>query len=825
MLSTNNRFLHGFAAAILLFSAVVSCGDDKKKSDSTVNSAGQTVFTDSFSDSNNWDFLNNASGTVSNGVLSVTAPSTEGIAIRLKDSVLAAIGNPSSFFIECKFKPTSVLSGSKNIGIASHVNSTGGNFYYAGFNANGRMQAGYYDGTTNGLKGYQNSNDGTTLAAAKDFVTYKWRLEYDAATGYLNFYCNDLYMGKATGGTDIRYLAGLPIMNYAPGKGYSGSVGIYSCGGSFDISEVRVGALPDGKAKLVISTTDSSLPRLWSKYLRLIDNSSSTGMKVGDTNPFVITALKADGSDDGWTASVSDKSVLSLSAVSGVSGDTLNVTGLATGTATVTVSNASDSSSIRTITYTVSKADVYVTDAYSGISTLVYPNIGSSSGYTDGEIAITFDSAPVIADSTGKIYIYNYSTGAIADTIKLSNDTAVISGRGSNAVTFGKNGDQRVRISGNVLYITPHDGALSYSTQYYVAMPSGPITGTLGGVPFTGFSPANKTWNFTTKAAPSISGTTITVDGSQSSTANFRTVQAALSYVNSKNLDNAVIQIQPGTYRELLTFSNTTITSLTLCGMGSSSYGTDVVIQYPNGEKINSGTSYRTLSYFAVGSSATLNLKNLELMNTADKASYGQAETLYFNPASGGYLVANNCTINSHQDTIQTKGSNLFYNCYISGDTDFIWGYASVSLFEGCKIHCLSDSSTIFQARCLNVTDKGYVLLNCDLVTESTGVSYFARSNGPSTPQYYDNASIINCTISGTGTLNSWEDPGVVASTPAPTPSSASAASGWKQYGLTNGGSPVTVSSSYAYTLNATEYSIGWSTRALILGSWSPVLP
>jgi pectate lyase len=813
--------------AIAAFITAVGCGGGSSSA-STGNPGGGTggpdtsttvgltlanasLLNDNFANTNNWDFVNGATGSVSNGILTVTANTTEGIAMRLKDSVWTSIGSPTSYYVEMLVKPTSYPGGNnKNIGIASNISSDSSTWYYAAINANSRLQA----GCTTTIKGYQNTGDGTSLKLADDLVYYKLRYEYNS--GVINFYCNDLYMGKTTATLTDALFLGKALAAYTPGLTYTGSVGVYSSLGSFEVAGVRIGTLTENQSKLVVCcSTDTSLPLFWNGFLRRINNVSSTGMKIDDTVNFVIKPYNASGANTTWTASTTDSSVLGISANSGAFGDTLTVTGKGLGTASIVITNASDSGSKRVITYLVDKKDVYVSDTYTGITSLVYPNIGTTSAYSDGELSITFDSPPTITDNTRKIYIYNYSTNALVDTIRLASDTFTNTTRGTTVLNVGS---QRVRISGNVLYIAPHDGVLAYGTQYYVAIPSSVISGTLNGKTFTGFALTDKTWNFTTKASAGVSGTTVTVDGSQSSTANFRTVQAALNYVstNSATMGGAVIQIQPGTYRELLTFSSTI--SLTLKGMGSASYGTDVIIQYANGDKVNTGTNYRPLTYFST--TGTLNLVNLTLKNSADKPTYGQAETIYFNNDTG-YLVAKNCTFNSAQDTILTKGYNWFYQCNVIGDTDFIWGYAKTSLFESCLIELISDKSFIFQARS-PAGSVGYVLFNCTLQAD-TGTSYFGRSGGDNT--VCDNVSIINCNVTGSGTLNTWYSKTVDATTPNPTPATATASAGWKQYGLTASGTPFTVSCANAYTLTDPEYTASWSTRALILGTWAPVEP
>ncbi len=806
-----------FVVVLLLCGATMVVHGDSTPKDATNTVTGKLVLSpatglnDNLADAANWEAANGAAIAVANGVMTVTPGSSEGIAIKLKDSVWQAVtqklGNPGQFYVEMLIRPTGFTSGNKNLGIASHISADNTQWYYGGFNGNGRMQA----GESTNLKGYQNSSDGTSFSKNGDLVYYKWRYEFN--NGVVNFASNDLYMGKNG-----------VLANYAPSKtGYSGTIGVYTCGASFTIASVRVGLPTEKQTKLILETTDAAMPRLWTKYLRLIDNTSVDSIRVDDLRSFTVTATTASGVADTWTAASSNPKVLTVAPVTGKSGETFTVKGTGVGTAAIIVTNGSDAGSQRTITYGVIKKLPFVDDPYTGIETKVYPNIGATAAYPDGELAIAFDSAPKIADLTGKIYINRYSDDVTVDTIDLSNATeaAFNADRGVGNLNIGT---QMARIEGNTLFISPHFGKLEYGKRYYIAMPSEIIAGTLGGKPFTGFAPAKKTWNFTTQAAPAIAGPVITVDGSQNSKAHFRTIQKALSYVAGSSLPAAEIQIAPGTYRELLNFKKDC--DLTLKGMGSAKYGSDVVIEYVNGNNMNGSTNGRAVTYFS--SAKTVTLLNLTIQNPASQTQVGQAETVYFNHDSGR-LIARNCSFKSEQDTLLTKGYNWFYQCHIQGSTDFIWGYAHVALFEECNIVTLRAGSIICHARSLK-GDKGYVFLNSTL-DSTVGDSLLARDMA-GTESNYDNISFVNCTVKGN--LN-WDN----GFEPSPR-GEAGPLTGWKYYGLKDaaGNAYAGIKSAWDYELTANEYKAGFATRALILGqptsdngvwvasnAWTPVEP
>src|SRR5207237_485898 len=117
-------------------------------------------------------------------------------------------------------------------------------------------------------------------------------------------------------------------------------------------------------------------------------------------------------------------------------------------------------------------------------------------------------------------------------------------------------GSQLARVSGNTVYFAPHLGKLAYGTAYYVVVPMGAITGTLNAIAFNGLSNLSSvaTWSFTTRAAPTLTASNVTVDGSQTSSANFRTIQGALGSLASllPGAGNVTINVAAGTYNELV---------------------------------------------------------------------------------------------------------------------------------------------------------------------------------------------------------------------------------------------------------------------------------
>ena len=441
---------------------------------------------------------------------------------------------------------------------------------------------------------------------------------------------------------------------------------------------------------------------------------------------------------------------------------TLTVKGIKPSTGT-TLKVINKGATYITATISVVVEDFNAEDGYGALTT-IYPAANADAAFEDGEFRIAFDDAPVVSE-TGSISIYD-AEGNWVDTIKASNEViSVPTGKDINV----KN--QMIRVEGNSVYFTPHYGVLEAGKTYYIAIPKDVITAKLNGKDFTGLTndKDKASWKFTTRAAVSASST-ITVDGKENSTANFRTIHGALLAIGAATGDYT-IEVAPGTYREIIHFNGTA--NITITGTGSAARGADTVIQWTNLNKWNGSMDTRAVMYFG-DKAGNVVLNNITIKNTCDRAKEGtadtQAEAFYYK--SSNKVAANNCTFLSHQDTICTKGKAWFYNCYIEGDTDFIWGYSDVALFEKCDLVCLFDSaksadsnySVLFVARTGTKTapkiGKGYVLLNSTVTVKDGVTNYLGRNAGSG--DFYDQIALVNVVFKneGTGTTSPdlWRD-------------------------------------------------------------------
>ncbi len=388
----------------------------------------------------------------------------------------------------------------------------------------------------------------------------------------------------------------------------------------------------------------------------------------------------------------------------------------------------------------VTNDDSGVTVPVVSIDGFYSPATGATAFYEDGSLIIKFDSTPTVDRSTDDRAVKVYSAdGTLVDSIKSFDENVSSNAKNASYQTVNVK-KQLISVSGTSVVIKLHS-SLANDTSYYVNIDEGLFTGKVNGVDFSGISDSS-TWTFTTRSAPSISGNEITVGSDK----NFSTIQGALNYIKNSS-DSWTITVDEGFYHELLTYSGDA--KLTLVGSQSdfdAQSGDDgkVVVYWANANLWN-GSSRQRMMFLWEGSDLTI--KNMTFANVIDRADVGtsgtQAETLYFDSTAN--LIAYNSSFKSHQDTLligNNGGRGWFYQCYIEGDTDYIWGYPAVVLFEECTLRCLYDSaatthtSYIFASRTPTSSlsaNKGLVLFNSTVKVDNGVTAYYGRNSGSDT--------------------------------------------------------------------------------------------
>jgi hypothetical protein len=614
-------------------------------------------------------------------------------------------------------------------------------------------------------------------------------------------------------GTNLTYgIVGGTALNTAGVNNFTDGTTVYASGPVFPaisfnnvVATVTSLLIKDGSGNVLFDSSTGTLQPFAPASLAL--SASAASVTKGASATVTATAKAPGGAITSVTAVAADSSVVDVQVANNATGSVITLNGLKGGNTNVTVTNTSDTNvATNTQTLNVTVNEFSSVDSYGSIAGLVYPAPGATAAYNEGELSITFDSPPTL-NPGGTIGIYKSSEGSLVDSIAYANETQTVAGV-SMVV-----GSQLARVSGNTVFFTPHFGKLAFGTSYYVAIPTTAISGTFKGQAFAGFSNAQSvaTWNFTTKAAP-VLGTTINVDGSQAATPDFRTVGGALMFLAANPIAGATaikINVAAGTYVELVNYRATSNPNLTITinGPAGNNRGDNTIIQYTNGGNLNAQNG-RASFYFA---GANLVLQNLTLKNTGTRAAVAQAETLYFDSRAGFTMAANNCSFSSFQDTIQTSGRAWFYNCFIEGNTDFIWGIADANLIEGSSLRVINDSPgntySIFVARTgtpgAATIGKGYVLLNSTVSVDSGILCSYGRDAG--TGSFFDQVALVNNTFTGSGTLA----PGLWVTSTAPLSLGDSTYVGWKASGNSGlGAETATTATGTAATINslASEY-------------------
>ena len=514
------------------------------------------------------------------------------------------------------------------------------------------------------------------------------------------------------------------------------------------------------------------------------------------------------------------------------------------------------------------------------------PAPGESAAPIDSRLQITFDAPPQVG-ILGAIKVYK-ADGTLVDTIDVGSAAVTAGGETQKVMPYtnteidqiGKNVAnltqwryvyyQPVTVSGKVATIKLHDGALAYNTDYYVTMDPGVVAGKINGTIFNAVTGA-RTWAFHTKAAPA-STTAVTVD--DDGPADFRSVQGALNWIMAngcttcKNAaDQKTITVKNGDYNEMLFLRN--VNNLTVTGESRAG----VVVRHDNYESYNPSTggsktavqttltaekdaTRRALgggrAVLLVENADLLKLSNFTLKNThvKDAIFNNQAETIYFNSATlnGSRFIATSMNFISAQDTIQTKGWAWYYQSYIAGDVDFMWGSPFAALFEESELHTVYDPTGttngvysggyLFQARAA-FGYPGFVVLNSSLTADAqvpAGSAYLGRSGGLTVANGYcntvftsgsfgnpnlgcDNIAFVGNKIGPHIASVGWfTQP---ANSPVPDPVVASATAGWRESGSLNpDGSVANVTGRSSYAATGVNLS-GVNARSKVFAQWN----
>ena len=254
--------------------------------------------------------------------------------------------------------------------------------------------------------------------------------------------------------------------------------------------------------------------------------------------------------------------------------------------------------------------------------------------------------------------------------------------------------------------------------------------------------------------------------------ADFDSLSAAAFFLKNNKIPTRLI-LAPTAYKESVVFE---CSNLIVEGSGVKPEDTLIVDKHFAKEKYSDGFergTFRTAVVRTDGNNITF--RNLTIQNSSGNGKkYGQAIALY---ADGLGILVENCRLIGYQDTLFTApfpalnkhGKNegfgpkndlprdpsvqIFRNCFIEGDVDFIFGGAT-ALFEDCTIFShdavtemdSSDKNSCRGYICAPCTvqglDYGYLFVNCDLISNCPDETvYLGRPWRP-----FGRAVFIGCT-------------------------------------------------------------------------------
>ncbi|HXU03229.1 MAG TPA: pectinesterase family protein [Polyangia bacterium] len=181
----------------------------------------------------------------------------------------------------------------------------------------------------------------------------------------------------------------------------------------------------------------------------------------------------------------------------------------------------------------------------------------------------------------------------------------------------------------------------------------------------------------TTALCPS--GITQTITVAKDGSGQFTTVQSAVNSIASGSSAHIRIDIKAGTYTEKLTIASRT--NLCLVGAGA----TTTILSY--------GDSSATVGSTSGSASVLISANDFSAANLTIQNSYGTGSQAVALRTTGQRQQFLNCRFVGYQDTLYThSGTQYFRNCYVQGNTDYVFGGATAVL-ENCEVRNVEGGS------------------------------------------------------------------------------------------------------------------------------------
>lgn len=201
-------------------------------------------------------------------------------------------------------------------------------------------------------------------------------------------------------------------------------------------------------------------------------------------------------------------------------------------------------------------------------------------------------------------------------------------------------------------------------------------------------------------------GITQTINVAKDGSGQFTTVQAAINSIASGSSAHVRINIKAGSYNEKLTIASRT----NLCLVGDSA--TSTILTY--------GDSNATVGSTSGSASVLISANDFSAANLTFQNSYGSGSQAVALRTTGLRQQFLNCRFVGYQDTLYThSGSQYFKNCYVQGNTDYVFGGATAVL-DGCEMRNVEGGSAVAAPNTDAATKYGIVFLGGSVTAVSS---------------------------------------------------------------------------------------------------------
>jgi pectin methylesterase-like acyl-CoA thioesterase len=226
-------------------------------------------------------------------------------------------------------------------------------------------------------------------------------------------------------------------------------------------------------------------------------------------------------------------------------------------------------------------------------------------------------------------------------------------------------------------------------------------------------------------------GITKTITVAKDGSGQFDEVQAAVDSIASNSSEHIRIDIKAGTYREKLTIAS----RRNLCLVGEDA--TRSILTYDDSNaKVGSTSGSASVLVSADDFSAT----QLTFQN-----SYGSGSQAVALRTTGQRQQFLECRFVAYQDTLYVhEGTQYFRDCYVQGNTDYVFGHAT-AILENCEVRNVEKGSAVAAPNTEASSAYGIVFLGGHF-TAASGISGVALAR----PWGADGAAaFLNATLDG----------------------------------------------------------------------------